>query len=83
MPAGTAARLWSLSRDSSSNTGIHGGRSMSQIRSHFYSLPSRENPMSASYTISKRSLVCQGAKPALLISTKHSLPSQQKHSWES
>lgn len=52
---------------------IHGGRSMSQIwhgqcLTAPYSLSSHENPMSISYTISKGTLVCQGAKPVLLIS---------------
>lgn len=53
---------------------IHGGRSMSQIQrgQHLtspYSLSSHENPVSISYTISECSLICQGAKPVLVIST--------------
>jgi hypothetical protein len=53
---------------------IHGGRSMSQILrgQHLtspYSLSSHENPVSISYTISECSLICQGAKPVLVIST--------------
>lgn len=71
MPAGIAARLWSLSRNNNSS-GSNSWRAVHEpdtawTASSPYSLSSHENPVSISY--SKCALVCQGAKPVLLMST--------------
>lgn len=86
MPAGTAAQLWSLSRNNNSN-GSNSWRAVHEQKWHGqhlmspYSVSPHENPMSILYTINKHTPVCQGAKPVLLIGTEYNLTSQQKHSW--